>query len=184
MVKAAVIHGYQEFVSSGQESSARTSSIDSWWRVTSMRAAPTETPRNRSVGGFRGFSRISGFSGLSGARSPFARAMLSWIETNKSFNLGPFGARRIVRQEGTRTITCHIHISCLRVYLEGQVDLASRLVAPITHILTPVIPLISTYILSPPDSPISVYHGLLLPQARFPVVGFNQLLMIVVKRES
>ena len=31
----------------------------------------------------------------------------------------------------------------LRVYLEGHEDLVSRLVTPLTHIVTPVIPLIN-----------------------------------------
>ena len=36
-------------------------------------------------------------------------------------------------------------------YLEGQGDLVSRLIIPITHIVTLIIPLI--YLLSPPDPP-------------------------------
>ena len=39
-----------------------------------------------------------------------------------------------------------------RLYLEGQRGLVSRLITPITHILTRIIPIIN-YLLSPPDPP-------------------------------
>ena len=46
-----------------------------------------------------------------------------------------------------------VQILELRVYLEGQEDLASTLINPITHIVTPVIPIILTYLLNPPGPP-------------------------------
>ena len=62
--------------------------------------------------------------------------------------LGLFG---LCRQSKHRLPFSAVRKACL----EGQVDLVSRLITPIIHIVTLIIPII-TYLLSPPDPPSEV----------------------------
>ena len=52
-------------------------------------------------------------------------------------------------------------VGCKRSYLEGQRDFESILIAPISHIVTPKLAIL-TYLLSPPEPP--KIHGLEIKQ--------------------